>query len=241
VSGPSLASRRPGLAPHAKVADLAPRDRDQPPKLTQNEYRRYFVNNRRSPSNCRRGISLLPINLGVARRQAIYLSRDRNDRRRCIFTRLRDVRASLNLGRPTGRYRLDCIFVTPTGTVALPSVLERLSAYAHSVRWLCLRRAARSWPTLCMVGRTMPKRTVPRLSNSSGKRNSGGEATKAKADAHAAAVMPVIEAIRAEGIIALKQIARELTRRRVPTARGGRWDASRVRVLLGRSSQPSTP
>jgi hypothetical protein len=84
-------------------------------------------------------------------------------------------------------------------------------------------------PSLCMAERMMPKQPMQNLS--------GSEATKAKADAHAAAVMPVIDAIRAEGILALKQIARELTRRRVPTSRGGVWDASRVRVLLARSGR----
>src|SRR5579859_6041642 len=64
--------------------------------------------------------------------------------------------------------------------------------------------------------------------------NPGAEAVRAKADAHAASVMEIIEAIRVKGIIGLTSIARELTRRGVPTARGGRWNASRVRALLAR-------
>jgi len=67
-------------------------------------------------------------------------------------------------------------------------------------------------------------------------RNPGGEAMRVKADAHVAKIMPIIEAIRADGTTGLKPIARELTRRRVPTFRGGRWDATRVRVLLARAS-----
>ena len=59
-----------------------------------------------------------------------------------------------------------------------------------------------------------------------------------KADAHMAKVMPIIEAIWAAGITGLKPIARELTRRGVPTFRGGRWDATRVRVLIGRAADP---
>lgn len=53
-----------------------------------------------------------------------------------------------------------------------------------------------------------------------------------KADAHAAQVRPIVEAIRAEGVETLSGIARELTARGVLTARGGAWDASRVRCLL---------
>jgi hypothetical protein len=74
-----------------------------------------------------------------------------------------------------------------------------------------------------------------RSQRTDGKANAGGESMKRKADTHVAKVMPIIEAIRAEGITGLKPIARELIRRRVPTARGGKWDASRVRVLLARA------
>ena len=57
--------------------------------------------------------------------------------------------------------------------------------------------------------------------------------------------MPLIEAIRARGITSLQAIARELVRRRVLTARGGKWNAARVRVLLERASKvnasPNSP
>jgi hypothetical protein len=76
---------------------------------------------------------------------------------------------------------------------------------------------------------------VNRMGQTNAKVNHGGEAMRAKADAHAASVMPTIEAIRAAGITGLKPIARELIRRGVPTFRGGRWDATRVRVLIGRA------
>ena len=66
--------------------------------------------------------------------------------------------------------------------------------------------------------------------------NAGGAAMKAKADIHARTVALVIEDIRAKGVTGLKPIARELTRRGIPTFRGGRWDATRVRVLLARGS-----
>ncbi len=59
---------------------------------------------------------------------------------------------------------------------------------------------------------------------------------KAASNRHASQVLPVIEAIRGEGITGLKAIARELDRRGILTARGGRWDATRVRNLLARAA-----
>jgi hypothetical protein len=60
-------------------------------------------------------------------------------------------------------------------------------------------------------------------------------AVKEGADRHAAQVMPVIETIRGNGIETLAGIARALNERGVLTARGGTWDATRVRNLLARS------
>jgi DNA invertase Pin-like site-specific DNA recombinase len=62
----------------------------------------------------------------------------------------------------------------------------------------------------------------------------GADGMKAKADQHAAKVLPIVDALRTEGVTGLKAIARELTARGVLTARGGQWDASRVRELLER-------
>jgi hypothetical protein len=45
------------------------------------------------------------------------------------------------------------------------------------------------------------------------KTNAGADAVRGKADAHAAMVVPIIAAIRGEGITSLTSIARELTRR----------------------------
>jgi DNA invertase Pin-like site-specific DNA recombinase len=63
-----------------------------------------------------------------------------------------------------------------------------------------------------------------------------GEAsgTRRKSDAFARSLAPVIADIRAAGITGLRAIARELTARGIMTMRGGAWNASRVRALLGR-------
>lgn len=64
-------------------------------------------------------------------------------------------------------------------------------------------------------------------------------AIKAKAKAFAADVMPVIEAIRAEGHTSLRAVANELNVRQIMTARGGKWGPSGVRDLIARGHPDS--
>ncbi len=60
-------------------------------------------------------------------------------------------------------------------------------------------------------------------------------ALRASAAAHSAQVLPVIETIKAEGIVSLHAIAAELNRRGILTARGGRWYAATVRNTIARA------
>jgi DNA invertase Pin-like site-specific DNA recombinase len=62
-------------------------------------------------------------------------------------------------------------------------------------------------------------------------------AVKAGADAHMSRVLPVIEAIHAEGTTSLHGIAAELGRRGILTARSGHWYATTVKNLLDRSAR----
>ncbi len=55
------------------------------------------------------------------------------------------------------------------------------------------------------------------------------------ADAFAARTLPIVDAIKAAGFTSLRAIAAELTRREVPTARGGAWSADAVRAVLLRA------
>jgi DNA invertase Pin-like site-specific DNA recombinase len=55
--------------------------------------------------------------------------------------------------------------------------------------------------------------------------------SRAAADAFAAKVKPMIEALRAEGLT-LRAIAARLTELGVETARGGKWEATQVRAAL---------
>lgn len=54
------------------------------------------------------------------------------------------------------------------------------------------------------------------------------------ADRFAANTMPVVESIKASGVVTLKAIAEALNARGVRTMRGGQWYASTVRNLLAR-------
>lgn len=64
----------------------------------------------------------------------------------------------------------------------------------------------------------------------------GADANRAKADAFAADVGPMTRAMRDRGL-SLRQIAAELTKEGIRTARGGKWTASGVRSVLGRAAE----
>ena len=56
-----------------------------------------------------------------------------------------------------------------------------------------------------------------------------GQAVRtANADQRAAAVLPVIEAVKASGAVALRDIATALNAHGITTARGGKWTATAV-------------
>ena len=62
----------------------------------------------------------------------------------------------------------------------------------------------------------------------------GADSNRASADRFARDVLPVVEAVRADGITSLAGIAGALNGRGILTARGGRWYATTVRNLLKR-------
>ena len=66
----------------------------------------------------------------------------------------------------------------------------------------------------------------------------GADSNRASADRFARDVLPVVEAIRADGITSLEGIANALNSRGILTARGGRWYATTVRNLLKREVRP---
>jgi DNA invertase Pin-like site-specific DNA recombinase len=66
-------------------------------------------------------------------------------------------------------------------------------------------------------------------------------AIKAKSDAFANDIIPIVEAIRADGHVSLRAIASELNKRGIVTARGGRWGPQTVSDLVRRSSVSAEP
>jgi DNA invertase Pin-like site-specific DNA recombinase len=58
----------------------------------------------------------------------------------------------------------------------------------------------------------------------------------AKAEERAGAILPIIEAIKAEGNTSLRQIAAALNERGITTARGGEWSSPQVMRVLERTS-----
>jgi DNA invertase Pin-like site-specific DNA recombinase len=70
----------------------------------------------------------------------------------------------------------------------------------------------------------------------------GASVGKAKADEHAATVMPVVESIRRAGANTLVEIATALNNLGVATARGGKWYPTTVKNLLDRTpNQAAAP
>jgi hypothetical protein len=61
-------------------------------------------------------------------------------------------------------------------------------------------------------------------------------ARRAKAEAYAIKVLPVIREAQKAGAASLREIAEVLTAWRVPTQRGGRWHAASVKNVLDRTS-----
>jgi DNA invertase Pin-like site-specific DNA recombinase len=58
---------------------------------------------------------------------------------------------------------------------------------------------------------------------------------KERAENRASDLLPVIESIKAEGVMSLRQIASVLNERGITTARGGEWSAVQVQRVLHRS------
>jgi DNA invertase Pin-like site-specific DNA recombinase len=66
----------------------------------------------------------------------------------------------------------------------------------------------------------------------------GKAARRAKADARAADLAPVVKELQASGCESLRAIAAGLNERGIPAARGGQWAAPQVMWLLERAGIP---
>ena len=63
-------------------------------------------------------------------------------------------------------------------------------------------------------------------------------AHQAKARSRAADLVPILEELRAAGVVSLQQIAAELNARGIRAARGGAWSREQVRRVLGQEKAP---
>ena len=77
---------------------------------------------------------------------------------------------------------------------------------------------------------------VENLRNAELGRQRAVEARQVKSEARTADLMPVIDAIRAEGITSATGIAKALNERGIPTTRGGSWQAVQVQRMLRSAS-----
>jgi DNA invertase Pin-like site-specific DNA recombinase len=112
-----------------------------------------------------------------------------------------------------------------------PFILHLFAALAEKERALISQRTKAGLAAAKARGTKLGNPDMDRL------RSLGVKAVKAEADRHADEVRPVIEAIRARGAKSLRAIAAELTRMRIPTARGGaEWSAQQVSNILKRKN-----
>ena len=111
-----------------------------------------------------------------------------------------------------------------------PFVLHLYAALAEKERALIAERTRVALAQKKAAGVRLGNRT--NLPEASAK---GAAANRAAADAFAANVRPMIEALRASGVTSFAGLATALNERNVRTARGARWHATSVRNLLERS------
>jgi len=75
--------------------------------------------------------------------------------------------------------------------------------------------------------------------NAAKQSKSASEQTRSQADAYAKGILPVIQALQAQGVTSLSHLARSLDASGVKTQRGGRWTAAGVKNILMRAKSQS--
>jgi DNA invertase Pin-like site-specific DNA recombinase len=121
--------------------------------------------------------------------------------------------------------------VAELGADADPFMLHIYAALAEKERALISARTKDALAKKKEQGAVLGNRTNLDVAS-----RKGNEANRAAAQAFAANLLPLVREIQAAGAKSLHAIAAELTRRGVQTARGGVWNASRVRDLLARAA-----
>ncbi|WP_244535012.1 recombinase family protein [Methylobacterium sp. UNC300MFChir4.1] len=121
--------------------------------------------------------------------------------------------------------------VAELGEVVDPAVLHLYAALTEKERALIAARTRAAMAGLKAPGVLLGNRT--NLAQASAK---GASANRAEAEAFAANVRPVIEAIRSAGAGSHRAIAAGLSARRIETVRGGQWSAVQVGRILSHAA-----
>jgi DNA invertase Pin-like site-specific DNA recombinase len=119
--------------------------------------------------------------------------------------------------------------VAELGADADPFMLHIYAALAEKERRLISERTRSALTARKAQGAKLGNRT-----NASEALDRGRRALVADADAFAANVLPIIDALRASGVTDLRGLASALNSRGVRTARGGRWHVSNVKNVIDR-------
>jgi len=115
---------------------------------------------------------------------------------------------------------------------ANPFMLHLYAAFAEQERRVISERTKAALAAKKAQGVKLGNRT-----NLAEARAKAVASTKATADAFALNVLPVIEQVKAQGVISYNGIAEALNVRGVRTARGGTWQANTVRKIILRAPQ----
>lgn len=119
--------------------------------------------------------------------------------------------------------------VSELGTGVDPFVLHLFAALAEKERSLISARTTAALAAAKVRGVVLGN---PQIEVAQAK---GAASTKAAADRFAANILPVIQPMADQGAT-LREIAAELNRRGIETARGGTWAATQVRDILNRAA-----
>lgn len=124
--------------------------------------------------------------------------------------------------------------VAELGTDADPFMLHLYAALAEKERRIISERTRAA-----LAARKANGTSLGNPSNAAEAASRGRAVSVAQANRFAASVLPLIENLQCIGITSYRGIAQALNNRGVRTARGGQWQVSNVRNVMGRRSRPS--
>jgi DNA invertase Pin-like site-specific DNA recombinase len=120
--------------------------------------------------------------------------------------------------------------VAELGADTDPFLLHLFAALAEKERALISERTKAALAAKKAQGAQLGNRT-----NLAEAQSKGRAAVQQAADEFAANTLPIVRQLQSQGMTSLRKLAAALNERRVPTARGGTWQAVQVRNLLARA------